>query len=246
MLGFNNLEKTNSSAQAGVHEGLRAHMLSVYNYMALGLGVTAAVAYAFYILIAAPDGGLTQLGQTLFQTPLKWVVMLAPLGLVLTLSFGINKFSTGTALLLFWLYAAANGLSFSTIGISYSGASIATAFLTTSITFGAMSLWGYVTKRDLTRMGSFLMMGLMGVIVASLVNLFFQSSALQFALSLIGLFIFIGLTAYDTQKIRDLYFETQNDSEATKKSAIFGALTLYMDFINIFLYMLQFMRGNDK
>lgn len=227
-----------------VNEGLRSHMLRVYNYMSGGLLITAAVAFAFMNLIADANG-FTPLGETLFNTPLKWLIMLAPLGAVMFLSFRINNMSAATAQFTFWIFAALNGVSFSTIGLAFSGQTIASAFLITAVTFGAMSLWGYTTKRDLTGMGSFLMMGVIGLVIASVVNIFLQSSMMQFIISCVSVLVFTGLTAYDTQKIRDFYFEVQGDDEWVGKAATMGALNLYMDFINIFLSMLQLLRGSS-
>ena len=228
----------------GVNAGLRAHMVRVYNYMFLGLVLTAATAYAFFILIADPQGGYTEFGNMLFNTPLQWVIMLAPLGAVMFLSFRLHAMSAAAAQTTFWIYAVLNGVAFSTIGLAFAEQAIASAFLVTAVTFGAMSLWGYTTKRDLTGFGSFLMMGVIGIVIASVVNLFLQSSGMQFIISILGVLIFTGLTAYDTQRIRDMYFEVQHDTEMAGKAAISGALALYLDFINIFLSLLQLMRGS--
>lgn len=212
-----------------VDAGLRAFMLRVYNYMAGGLAVTGIVAY-----IAAASGFY----QSIAATPLIWVVMLAPLGFVLVLSFGIERMSAGTAALLFWIYAAVMGLSLGGIFLVFTGVSIARVFFITAATFGAMSLYGYVTKSDLSRFGSFLMMGLIGVVIASLVNIFLASSTLQFVISIIGVIVFVGLTAYDTQRIKEMYLEADMEETAGKK-AIMGALALYLDFINLFMIFLQ-------
>lgn len=229
-------------ADATMDLGLRSYMLGVYNYMALGLLVTAAAAYGLFTASFIESNGqivgLTNLGQTLFTGPLMWVIMLAPLAFVLVLSFGINKLSASTAQILFWAFAAVMGASLSTIFAVYAEGSIFRVFLITAGMFGAMSLWGYTTNRDLTSMGSFLMMGLFGLIIASIVNLIWPSGALAFAISVIGVVIFAGLTAYDTQKIKNSYAEGE-DAEFTSKKQIMGALSLYLDFINLFIMLLR-------
>ncbi|MCO5154941.1 MULTISPECIES: Bax inhibitor-1/YccA family protein [unclassified Shinella] len=235
----------NAGAQAGavVDEGLRAYMLRVYNLMALGLAITGVVAYVAS-QAAFADGQLTAFGQAIYVSPLKWVVMLAPLALVFFLSFRIHTMSVATAQATFWVYAGLMGLSLSSIFLVYTGASIAQTFFVSAAAFGALSLFGYTTKRDLSAMGSFLIMGLFGLIIASLVNLFLQSSALDFAISAIGVLVFAGLTAWDTQKIKEMYFEADDVAVAGRK-AIMGALTLYLDFINLFLFLLRFL-GNRE
>lgn len=213
-----------------IDEGLRSYMLSVYNYMGIGLALTGLVAY----FVAATPA----LYEPIFTTPLKWVVMLAPLGFVFFLSAKIQTMSTSTAQITFWAFAAVMGLSLASIFLVFTGASIARVFFITAGTFGAMSLYGYTTKRDLTNWGSFLFMGLIGIIIASLVNLFIASSALQFAISVIGVIVFVGLTAYDTQQIKEMYYEGDGADVMTKKT-IMGALRLYLDFINLFIMLLQ-------
>jgi FtsH-binding integral membrane protein len=218
-------------AEAGaVDEGLRSYMLRVYNYMMLGLGLTGAVAYA----VASTPA----IQQVVFGSGLMWLFILAPIGLVLLLSFRIHKMSFASAQITYWIYAALNGVAFSTIFLAYTGTSIARVFFITAATFGALSLYGYTTKRDLSGFGSFLFMGLIGIIIASLVNIFLASSALQFAISVIGVLVFAGLTAYDTQQIKELYYAV-DDSEIIGKKAIMGALRLYLDFINMFVMLLQ-------
>jgi FtsH-binding integral membrane protein len=212
-----------------VDAGLRAYMLKVYNYMAGGLAVTGIVAY-----LAASTG----LYQSIAGTPLIWLVIVAPLAFVLILSFGIERMSAGTASLLFWTYAAVMGLSLGGIFLVYTGTSIARVFFITAATFGAMSLYGYTTRSDLSAVGSFLFMGLIGIIIASVVNIFLGSSTLQFVISIVGVIVFVGLTAYDTQRIKELYLESDSLETAGKK-AILGALSLYLDFINLFMLMLQ-------
>jgi hypothetical protein len=222
--------------QIGIDAGLRSYMLRVYNYMSAGLAITGLVAYF---------AQATGLYQSLVQTPaLFWIVIFAPLGLVLLLSFKINSMSLGAAQATFWGYAALVGLSLSGLFLVYTGASIAEVFFITAATFLAMSLWGYTTKADLSRFGSFLFMGLIGIIIASLANFFFHSPAIQFAVSIIGVIVFTGLTAWDTQQIKEMYVESDGTAVAGKK-AIMGALRLYLDFINLFIMLMQLM-GNRR
>lgn len=246
---------TGARADAAIDEGLRAYMLKVYNLMAVAMVITGIAAFGVFSLATTTDPSaavatlangkmLTQLGVTLFVSPLKWVVMLAPLALVFFLSFRVDRMSVATAQATFWAYAALVGVSLSTIFLVFTSQSITQTFFVTAAAFGALSLYGYTTKRDLTGMGSFLIMGLFGLIIAMLVNLFLQSSALQFAISAIGVLIFSGLTAYDTQKIKEMYWEGDDVLVAGRK-AIMGALTLYLDFINLFTFLLQFL-GNRE
>ena len=219
-----------TSSRAEIDAGLRQFLLSVYNYMASGLALTGLVAYG-----AAETG----LYASLVKTPLLfWGVVLAPLALVFLLSFRIEKMSLGAAQAAFWAYAGLVGLSLAGIFLIYTGVSIARTFFITAATFLAMSLYGYTTRTDLARFGSFLLMGLFGVIIASLVNLFLASSALQLAISVIGVIVFVGLTAYDTQRIKEIYLESDSSVIAGKK-AIMGALALYLDFLNLFILLLQ-------
>jgi uncharacterized protein len=221
-----------AGAQIGVDVGLRDYMLRIYNYMASGLALTGIVALVFaQYLFANP---------ALAHSPVMFVIMLAPLGLVMWLSYGINRMQASTAQALFWVYAGVMGLSMASIFLVFTGASIARVFFITAGTFAAMSLYGYTTQRDLSQFGSFLMMGLIGIIIASLVNIFLASSALQFAISVIGVLVFVGLTAYDTQQIKETYYEYQYaDGQTASKTAIMGALRLYLDFINLFMMLLQ-------
>ncbi len=236
-------------AVSAIDEGLRAHMLRVYNYMAVGLVITGLLALGTYSLATTSDPAqavatlgngvlLTSLGATIYGGIFMWVLILAPLALVFFLSFRINTLSVGTAQAMFWLYAALLGISLSSIFVVYTAQSITQVFFISAAMFGAMSLFGYTTKRDLTQFGSFLIMGLIGVIIAMVVNIFLQSSALGFAISVLGVLIFVGLTAYDTQKIKNLY-SVNDDGTVSGRKAIMGALTLYLDFLNIFLFMLQ-------
>ena len=232
---------TQARTRAVVDEGLRSYMLSVYNYMASGVLLTGiiaalvasspAMAEIFYRF--APDGT-----HIIGYTGLGWVALLAPLAVVLFLSFGQNRMSAKTAQLTFWGFAALMGVSLSSIFFLYTGASIARVFFITAASFGALSLWGYTTKKDLSGFGTFLFMGLVGIIIASLVNLFLASSALYFVVSVAGVLIFAGLTAYDTQKIKDAYYVV-GAGEGRAKMAVMGALSLYLDFINLFLMLLR-------
>ena len=235
---------SSSQAQAAqIDLGLRSYMLKVYNYMSSGVLLTGIVALIIFKFAAVTDGsgnivGLTPLGNAMYQSALMWVVALAPLGIVFYMSFGINKMSASKAQTVFWIFAALMGASLSSIFIVYTMPSIARVFFITSATFGAMSIYGYTTKRDLTKLGSFLMMGLIGIIIASIVNIFMKSSMMYFVISILGVLIFVGLTAYDTQKIKNMY--TASDSgELMGKKAVMGALTLYLDFINLFIMLLR-------
>ncbi len=233
-------QMTRAEAEAAqIDIGLREYMLRIYNYMASGLALTGIIAYVSantpailnLLYTTSPEGFLQ-------PTMLAWIAMLSPLGFVLALSFGINRMKPSTAQAVFWGFSAVMGLSLAHIFLVYTGASIARVFFITSGTFAGMSLYGYTTKRDLTGMRSFLMMGLIGIIIASIVNMFLQSTAMHFVISVIGVLVFVGLTAYDTQKIKSLYSEIDSAGTATKK-AIMGALTLYLDFINLFLMLLR-------
>lgn len=223
-------------SQAAIDTGLRQFMISVYNYMASGLALTGIVAYG-----AAETG----LYASLIDTPmLFWGVTLAPLALVLLLSFRIEKMSLGAAKTAFWAYAALVGLSLSGIFFVYTGTSIARTFFITAATFLAMSLFGYTTRADLARTASFLLMGLVGIIIASIVNVFLASSIVQLAISVVGVIVFVGLTAYDTQRIKEIYLNSDNPAIAGKK-AIMGALALYLDFLNLFILLMQ-LTGNRR
>jgi FtsH-binding integral membrane protein len=239
-------DRSTLAARAGtaaeIDEGLRSYMLKVYNYMGIGLVVTGLVAYFTYTLAFVEQNGsivgVTALGDAIFNSPLQWVVMLAPLAFVLVLSFGINKLSTGAAQILFWTFAAVMGLSLASIFAVYTSGSIAKVFFIAAAMFGGMSLYGYVTKTDLTKIGSFLIMGLWGLIIASIVNLIWPSGALGFAISIVGVVVFLGLTAWDTQRIKESYSVTLG-ADILAKGAIMGALNLYLDFLNLFLMLLR-------
>jgi FtsH-binding integral membrane protein len=220
-----------AATQAGIDVGLREYMLRVYNYMASGLALTGIVAY-----IAANSGFYVRI----MQTPLLWLIILAPLGLVMVMSYGMQRMRASTLQSIFWGYSGLMGLSLAMIFLVFTGTSIARVFFITAGTFAAMSLYGYTTRRDLSQFGSFLFMGLIGVIIASLVNMFLLSSMLQFVVSVIGVIVFTGLTAYDTQAIKEMYFEGDGYEIASKK-AIMGALRLYLDFINLFMMLMQLM-----
>ena len=241
-LDFNQRSFTKTVDQAAIDEGLRAYMLKVYNYMTTGLVLTGFIAYFFgkASVEAYVPGGveLTPVGNMLFNSGLSFVIMLAPLGFVFYLSARINKMSTASAQITFWLFASIMGLSLASIFVQFTHSSIARVFFITAGTFGAMSLYGYTTKRDLTKLGGFLFMGLIGVIIASIVNIFFQSGMMAFVISVIGVLVFVGLTAYDTQNIKNMYYGGDSEEIGSKK-ALMGALKLYLDFINLFILLLQ-------
>jgi uncharacterized protein len=245
MSQFESASIQNSARTAGaVDEGLRAYMLRVYNYMSCGILLTGIVAYLTYsaavVRNADVDGfALTAFGQLLYGSPLKWVVMLAPLASVMFLSVRISTMSVGAAQFCFWLFSAVMGLSLSSIFLLYTGESITRVFFVTAAAFAALSMYGYTTRRDLSAWGTFLIMGVIGIVLASLVNLWLQSNSLQFALSTIGVLVFAGLTAYDTQRIKAVYYEVLGDATAASKAAIMGALSLYLDFINMFIMLLS-------
>ena len=220
---------------AQIDEGLRAHMNKVYGLMSVAMLVTFAVAWAV--------GSTPALVAAIFGTPLKWVAMFLPLVMVFAFGAMVGRMSAAAAQLFFYVFAAAMGLSMASIFVVFTGTSIAQTFLVTAIAFAALSLYGYTTKRDLSAMGAFLIMGLVGLIVASIVNIFLASSALAFAISVIGVLIFAGLTAWDTQNIKNTYIQhaMHGDQEWLGKAAVMGALNLYMDFINLFMFLLQFM-----
>ena len=240
----NILNKTATAKQAVVmDEGLRAYMLKVYNYMSTGVLLTGIIALlTFKMSVVTDQSGniiaLTEIGNAIYLSGLKWIIMLAPLGIVFYMSFGINKMSSSKAQTTFWIFAGLMGLSLSSILLVYTGLSVTRVFFITSATFGAMSIYGYTTKRDLTKLGSFLMMGLIGIIIASIVNIFMKSSMMYFVISILGVLIFVGLTAYDTQKIKNMYASTDS-GEIIGKKAVMGALTLYLDFINLFIMLLR-------
>jgi uncharacterized protein len=245
---------------AAIDAGLRAHMRRVYNYMVLGLAVTAIAAIAVYLLSVTDDVAaaakvvrsgtenparltsnlyLTPLGYALFVSPLKWAIILAPLAFAFGLGFGINRLRPAVAQILFWLYAALIGLSLGSVFMIYTHTSVARVFLITAASFGALSLWGYTTKRDLTGLGSFLVMGLCGIVIASLANIFLASSALQWVISVVWVLVFSGLTAWDAQRLKNEYIYGAMDGDTTERAAIIGALSLYLDFINLFTLLLQ-------
>jgi hypothetical protein len=228
--------------EAGVvDQGLRAYMLRVYNYMASGVAITGVVAWLVYsmsVVQGATGLELTSFGQFMYASAFKWVVIFSPLAMVFFLSARIGSMSLGTAQISFWIFAALMGASISSIFLVYAGESIARVFFITAASFGALSLWGYTTSKDLSGWGSFLFMGLIGIIIAMLVNLFIGSTALQFAISVIGVLVFAGLTAYDTQQIKEMYYAGDDGTVAGRK-AVMGALRLYLDFINLFMMLLS-------
>ncbi len=228
-------------------QGLRSYMIGVYNYMALGLAITGLVAYSVFLTAVVPGSNplmLTSVGQALFESPLRWVVMLAPLAIVMALSFGQSRMSGATTRIVFLVYSALMGLFLSSVLLIYTATSVANAFFITAATFGALSLYGYTTKRSLSAMGHFLFMALIGLVIASFVGIFVHSSGLQIGISMAAVLIFAGLTAWDTQAIKEMYAEGDGYDVTTKKS-VFGALQLYLDFINIFIALLR-LTGNRR
>lgn len=250
-----------------IDEGLRAYMLRIYNYMVLGLAITGFAALGVYLVSVTGDtasaarvvrngvegyarisGGayLTPIGHMLFVSPFKWVVILAPLAMVFLLSFGISRVRPATGHVLFWIFAALIGLSLASVFLVFTHSSIVRVFFITAATFGAMSLWGYTTQRDLTGLGSFLFMGLFGVVLAALVNLFLQAPVLQWVISVVGVLVFTGLTAYETQRLKNEYIYAAMDGDTTERAAILGALSLYLNFINLFTLLLQLLGQRDE
>lgn len=260
MADYNTIRTGSLGAQAAarIDEGLKAHMTKVYGTMAVGMLITGAAAWAISGLAVTTDPNaavhtlgngkfLTSLGGALYASPLKWVIMFAPLLVVLGFSAMINRMSAATAQLVFYGYAALMGLSLSSIFLVFTGTSIAQTFLVTAIAFAGLSLYGYTTKKDLSAFGTFLVMGVIGLLVASVVNIFLASSALSFAISTLGVLIFAGLTAYDTQNIKNDYVAhaVHGDQEWLAKSAIMGALNLYINFLNMFQFLLSFMGDRE-
>ncbi|MDO5632291.1 MAG: Bax inhibitor-1/YccA family protein [Paracoccus sp. (in: a-proteobacteria)] len=232
--------------QAAIDEGLRSYMNRVYGLMSVGMGVTAVAAYGISQAAVSANGTLSPLGVALYTSPLKWLVMFAPLIMVFAFGAALNRLSVQGATVLFYAFAAIMGVSISSIFLVFTGTSIVQTFLVTAIAFAGLSLWGYTTKKDISGWGSFLIMGVIGLIVASIVNIFLQSSGMQFAISILGVLIFAGLTAYDTQNIKNTYLQMRDSGdEFVGKTAIMGALKLYLDFLNLFMFLLQFM-GNRE
>jgi FtsH-binding integral membrane protein len=234
-----------AAGTAAIDAGLRAYMLRVYNYMAAGVALTGVVAWFTYnaAVVTNEAGrivGLTSFGQAIFSGPLTIVLFLGTLGIVFFMSFRINRLQASTALALFMVYAALLGLMLSSVFLAYTATSITRTFFISAASFGALSLYGYTTQRDLSPIGSFMIMGLFGLILAMLVNMFLKSTGLEFAISAIGVLIFAGLTAYDTQRIKEMY-SSYDDGTIVGRKAVMGALTLYLDFINLFLFLLRFM-----
>lgn len=224
-----------ASGAVAFDAGLRAHMLKVYNYMASGVLLTGIIA----MWMASSGMALSMMGS-----PIRWLVILAPLGFVMIMSFGINKLSQGALQACFWAFAIVMGMSMSTLALVYSGESIARTFFVTAAAFAGLSLYGYTTKKNLSGMGSFLIMGVIGLIIAMVVNIFLASSTLQWVISFLGVLIFAGLTAYDTQRIKSEYFHLAG-TPYLGKAAIMGALNLYLDFVNMFQFLLSFMGSRD-
>lgn len=248
---------TGRADAATVDAGLRAYMLRIYNYMSIGLAITGLAALGVYMAAVThdPSGAvarigsayLTSFGYAMFVGPLKWLFILAPLGMVFALSAGISRLAPSTAQMLFWVFSALMGVSLSSIFLVYTHTSIVRVFFITAATFGALSLYGYTTRRDLTGFGSFLFMGLIGVVIASLVNLFLVSSALQFLVSVIGVLVFAGLTAWDTQRLKNdyIYGYASAGGDIAERASIMGALSLYLNFINLFTLLLQLLGQRD-
>lgn len=235
-------QSVDRAGSAEIDQGLRSFMLGVYNYMTIGLGVTGLAALGVNMMAvtqnAAGKMALTPFGQMLYTSPLKWVVIFAPLAFILFFSFRVDRMSASSARAMFFAFAAVMGVSLSSALVIFTGASVVRAFFITAAAFGALSLYGYTTKKDLSAMGSFLIMGLFGLIIASIVNIFLGSSTMQFVLSILSVGIFAGLTAWDTQSIKEMYYEADSSEAAIKKS-VNGALMLYLDFINIFQSLLS-------
>jgi uncharacterized protein len=250
---------------ATVDAGLRAYMLRIYNYMSIGLAITGLAALGVYKFAVTSDMAeavrsasgaairvaegqfLTSFGYAMFASPLKWLFILAPLGMVMVISFGIDRLRPATAQMLFWVFSALMGISLSSIFLVYTHTSIVRVFFITAATFGALSLYGYTTKRDMSGMGSFLFMGLIGIIIASVVNLFLASSMLQFVVSVVGVLVFAGLTAWDTQRLKNdyIYGYASQGGDVAERAAITGALSLYLNFINLFTLLLQLLGQRD-
>ncbi|WP_310497158.1 Bax inhibitor-1/YccA family protein [Sandarakinorhabdus sp.] len=222
---------------AGVDAGLRAYMISIYNYMASGVLLTGIVALLVFSTPALNAVFFNEVGR---PTILGWVAMLSPLAMILVMNFGINRLSESSLKAMFWAFAAVMGVSMSTIFVRYTGASVAQTFFITAATYGALSLYGYTTKRDLSAFGKFLFMGLIGLVIAMVANIFIGSSGFQLLINMAGVLVFAGLTAYDTQRLRDMYWDVAG-SDFAGKAAVMGALTLYLNFINLFQFLLSFM-----
>ena len=247
-LGWNNpTYQARTVDQATIDAGLRQHMLSVFNYMTVALAITGLVAFLVAQMAVSSYSPLrlTELGGLLYNSPLKWVIMLAPIGFVFLFAARVHKMSMASAQATFWAFAAVMGLSLSSIFLVYTGASVTRVFFITSATFAATALFGYTTKRDLSKFGTFLIMGLIGIVIASLVNIFLESSALQFAISVIGVLVFTGLTAYDTQRIKEEYNEMYAPDDLGRM-AIMGALSLYLNFINLFTMLMQLLGNKNE
>ena len=225
---------------AEIDQGLRSYMLGIYNHMTLALAISALVAVGIYML-----GSTSPVVQALYRSPLRWVIMLAPMAFILVLSFRFEKMSYSALLGTFWAFAATMGLSLGAIGFVFKAGSIVQALFATTAAFGALSLYGYTTKRSLSGMGSFLVMGLVGLVLASLLNMFVQSGVMAFAINVIGVLIFAGLTAWDTQRLKEDYEYLMNDRAMMAKSSVMGALSLYLNFVNMFQMLLSLMGGKD-
>jgi FtsH-binding integral membrane protein len=230
--------------------GLRAYMLGIYNHMTLGLAISAVVALGAWVLAGSPAGiglsRMTAFGQAIYLSPLRWLIMLAPIGFVMFMSFRFERASYQTLLMTFWAFAAIMGLSLSTWLLVFKIGSIVQVFFVTAAAFGGLSLYGYTTRRSLSAMGSFMAMGLIGLVIAMLINVFVQSTAFQFALNILGVLIFAGLTAWDTQRLKDGYDQVAHDGSLMAKYSLMGALTLYLNFINLFQFLLSIMGNRNN
>lgn len=240
---------TRARSQAEIDQGLRAFMLGVYNNMVIGLGITGLVALGTYMLATttAPDGSLalTSFGAAVYTSPLRWVLMLSPLAFIFFFSFKIETLQPRTALIMFFAFAALMGISMSSIFLVFTGQSIVQVFFITAAAFGSLSLYGYTTTRSLSGMGTFLFMGLIGLVIAMVVNIFLESSALAFAVSVIGVLIFAGLTAWDTQRLKEMYLFNNFDAATATKASVMGALSLYLNFINMFQFLLMLLGDRE-
>ncbi len=240
---------TTARSQAEIDQGLRTFMLGVYNNMVLGLAITGLIALGTYMVATttAADGSLalTPLGAAVYTSPLRWVLMLSPLAFIFFFSFKIESLKPATAQMMFFAFAALMGISMSSIFLVFTGESIVQVFFVTAAAFGGLSLYGYTTQRSLSGMGSFLIMGLIGLIIAMVVNIFLASSAMGFAISVIGVLIFAGLTAWDTQRLKEMYLFGNMDAATAGRASVMGALSLYLNFINMFQFLLALM-GNRE
>ncbi len=237
--------RAQTRARADVDQGLRSYMLRIYNYMAIAVAITGVAALASAnMAFDQSTGSLTSFGAAIYTSPLKWVIMFAPLGFIFMFGSMVNRVSVSTGQFMLYAFGALMGLSLSSIFLIYTGQSIVQTFFVTAAAFAGLSLYGYTTKRDLSGFGTFLVMGLIGLIIASVVNIFLASSMMSFIISVVGVLIFAGLTAYDTQRLKHMYDHVAGNEQMMGRTAIMGALSLYLNFVNMFMFLLQFMGGN--